>query len=274
MKMKIDIDTLKTLAVLVLLEGLLTSVDHYLPHKPLIIGGLFVYSTAIWMAAAIAISTVAVIVARKKHEAATMLFCAVVGRVIGWLSIQYAYLLPHRHFGPVYMRVLLAVTIVAIAIAARNGNGGWRTVSLTCMGAGFHIPLGEYAVDGLHGVKYGQGLRLFAESIPRPSTLLYLECAAFLAAAYALMAAKRSSDEVWTATVVGCTTIMLHGSLAVVAAFVLMPQETGFGLEFIEMQVILTLTAMMVSSWLLGGMMMAYVKRIKRKNRNLHPDPH
>ena len=265
--MKIDTGMLKTLAVLVLLEGLLTSIDHYLPHKPLIIGGLFVYSVAIWMTVAIAISTVAVIVARKNREAATMLFCAVAGRVIGWLSTQYAYILSHWHIGPVYMRMLLAVTIVAIAIAARKGNGGWRTISLACMAAGFHIPLGEYAVDGLHGVKYGQGLRLFAESIPRPSVLLYLECAAFLVAACALVAAKRSSNEIWTAMVVGWTTILLHGLLAVVAAFVLMPQETGFGLKYTEMQVILTLMAMAVSSWVLGGTAITYVKRVERIER-------
>ena len=267
MKMKIDTGMLKTSAVLVLLEGLLTSIDHYLPRKPLVIGGLFVYSVAIWMAVAIAISTVAVIVVRKKREAATMLFCAVAGRVIGWLSIQYVHILSHWHIGPVYMRMLLAVTIVAIAIAARKGNGGWRTVSLACMAAGFHIPLGEYAVDGLHGVKYGQGLRLFAESIPRPSTLLYLECAAFLVAACALVAAKRSSNEIWTAMVVGWTTILLHGLLAVVAAFVLMPQETGFGLEYIRKEAVLTLMAMAVSSWLLGGTAITYVKRVERIER-------
>ena len=265
--MKIDTGMLKTLAVLVLLEGLLTSIDHYLPYKPLIIGGLFVYSVAIWMTVAIAISTVAVIVARKNREAATMLFCAVAGRVIGWLSTQYAYILSHWHIGPVYMRMLLAVTIVAIAIAARKGNGGWRTVSLACMAAGFHIPLGEYAVDGLHGVKYGQGLRLFAESIPRPSILLYLECAAFLVAACALVAAKRSSNEIWTAMVVGWTTILLHGLLAVVAAFVLMPQETGFGLEYIRKETALTLMAMAVSSWVLGGTAITYVKRVERIER-------
>ena len=267
MKMKIDTGMLKTLAVLVLLEGLLTSIDHYLPHKPLVIGGLFVYSVAIYLAVAIAISTVAVIVARRRREAALCCFCAVAGRAIGWLSTQYAYLLSHWHIGPVYMRMLLVGAIVAIAIAARKGNGGWRTVSLACMAAGFHIPLGEYAVDGLHGVKYGQGLRLFAESIPRPSILLYLECAAFLVAACALVAAKRSSNEIWTAMVVGWTNILLHGLLAVVAAFVLMPQETGFGLKYTEMQVILTLMAMAVSSWVLGGTAITYVKRVERIER-------
>ena len=260
-KVNIDIYTLKMLGALVLLEGFLTSIEHYLlPGKALMIGGLFVYSTAIWMAAAIAISTVAAIVAREKREAAIMLFSAVVGRVIGWLSIHYADLLLHRHIGPVYMRVLLAVTIVAIAITARKGNGGWRTVSLACMGAGFHIPLGDYAVDGLHGIKSGQGLRLFAESIPRPNTLIYLECAAFLVAVYALMAAKKSSDKVWTTIVAGWATIMLHGTLAAVAAFTLMLQETGF-----EKEVTLTLAAMAVSSWLLGfmeGVMRARTKRI------------
>jgi hypothetical protein len=81
------------------------------------------------------------------------------------------------------------------------------------------------------------------------------------------VAAKRSSNEIWTAMVVGWTTILLHGLLAVVAAFVLMPQETGFGLEYIRKETALTLMAMAVSSWVLGGTAIIYVKRVERIER-------
>ena len=46
-----------------------------------------------------------------------------------------------------------------------------------------------------------------------------------------------------------------------------MPQETGFGLKYTEMQVILTLMAMAVSSWVLGGTAITYVKRVERIER-------